>query len=217
MQQRPAFFFGGVANGYRGSAPALRLGPSPHALCVLRYFHPLADRELPPAAVLRLRERGPPATGGSMITERQKQILLAYAQTGSAKAAAEQLGLAKPTVTVHLANIRRRLNVPTTTQALFIVLTGSEPISPTIPRDFLTQKVTTYLEGEWLDAALKAAAHAAVDAMVQAIDHRFYIDGALRAAGPDGPVRDIDHLHYLYQEAAGLRRAGWTVEPPPIV
>ena len=150
------------------------------------------------------------------LTERQREILLAYAATGSTETAGAMLGITANTVTVQLHRIRAQLNVRTTVQAIYLVLTDGAPVTHA-GRSVLEQKVTSYLRGEWLDDALQAATQAAVAAMVEAIDHRFYIERATNGDGPDGPIRDIDALHYLYQEAAGLKKAGWRVEPPPVV
>lgn len=49
------------------------------------------------------------------------RALRAYIRHGSAQSAAEALGLAESTVKGHLANIRSKLGVHTTAQAVFIL------------------------------------------------------------------------------------------------
>ena len=60
------------------------------------------------------------------LTERQIEILRAYAETGSQKITARRCGVASSTVRVTLQNIRSRLGVDTTVQAVMIVF--GEPV-----------------------------------------------------------------------------------------
>ena len=55
------------------------------------------------------------------LTPRQLEILRAYAETGSQKLAAHRCGIAPDTVKATLANIRSRLDVDSTVQAVLIV------------------------------------------------------------------------------------------------
>jgi DNA-binding CsgD family transcriptional regulator len=55
------------------------------------------------------------------LTPRQIEVLWTYAQRGSYKATAHELGIACTTVHVTLAEIRRRLGVSTSVQAVLIV------------------------------------------------------------------------------------------------
>ncbi len=55
------------------------------------------------------------------LTDRQREVLYAYAKCGSYKQTARELGIACTTVHVTLAEIRRRLGVPTSVQAVLIV------------------------------------------------------------------------------------------------
>ena len=55
------------------------------------------------------------------LTERQIEILRAYAETGSQKITARRCGISPSTVRVTLANIRSRLGVETSIQAAMIV------------------------------------------------------------------------------------------------
>ena len=54
-------------------------------------------------------------------TPRQVEVLRAYVATGSYGAAADSLGIAKATVRNHLHDLRLRLGVGTTAQAVFLL------------------------------------------------------------------------------------------------
>lgn len=54
------------------------------------------------------------------LTRRQREILRAYAKTGSRKLAADQLGISEDTVKHTLATIRSKLQVDTTAQAVYV-------------------------------------------------------------------------------------------------
>lgn len=58
---------------------------------------------------------------GDPVTPGELRALRAYLEAGSCKAAAHQLGLHEQTVKNELANIRAKLGVPTTVQAVFIL------------------------------------------------------------------------------------------------
>lgn len=148
--------------------------------------------------------------GTNILTDRQREFLLLYARTGSRDVVAEELGISPKSVTNRLSTIRRRLNVKTTVQAIYVVMGGDDAAA--LDRDALRENLLAYLKAEWLDDAMKAASHAAVEAMVEAVDHTFYMDSVVNRGSAE--TKDIDLLHYLYQEAAGLRRHGWTVQPP---
>jgi DNA-binding NarL/FixJ family response regulator len=55
------------------------------------------------------------------LTDRQRHVLYVYGTTGSYKQTAHELGIACTTVHVTLAEIRRRLGVATSVQAVLIV------------------------------------------------------------------------------------------------
>jgi DNA-binding NarL/FixJ family response regulator len=55
------------------------------------------------------------------LTPRQLEVLRAYAQAGSMKIAAHQLGLSPATVRATLVNIRARLGVSSSVQAVMLV------------------------------------------------------------------------------------------------
>jgi DNA-binding NarL/FixJ family response regulator len=55
------------------------------------------------------------------LTDRQLEILRAYGQTGSVKIAAKQLGLSPATIQTTLSNIRFRLGVGSSVQAVMLV------------------------------------------------------------------------------------------------
>jgi len=55
------------------------------------------------------------------ITDRQRQVLYVYALTGSYKETAHELGIALPTVRCNLVEVRRRLGVATSVQAVLII------------------------------------------------------------------------------------------------
>ena len=55
------------------------------------------------------------------ITDRQRQVLYVYALTGSYKETAPELGIALPTVRCNLVEVRRRLGVTTSVQAVLII------------------------------------------------------------------------------------------------
>lgn len=57
---------------------------------------------------------------GPHLTDRQLQVLRVYAETGSRKLAAEQLGISEYAVASRLARIRCVLGVETTVQAVFV-------------------------------------------------------------------------------------------------
>lgn len=59
------------------------------------------------------------------LTERQLEILRAYAETGSQKLTARRCGISPATVRVTLQNIRSRLGVATSIQAAMIVFRES--------------------------------------------------------------------------------------------
>lgn len=60
------------------------------------------------------------------LTERQLEILRAYAETGSQKMTARRCGISPFTVRATLQNIRSRLGVDSTVQAVLIVF--NEPV-----------------------------------------------------------------------------------------
>ncbi|MES2210980.1 MAG: LuxR C-terminal-related transcriptional regulator [Chloroflexota bacterium] len=57
----------------------------------------------------------------TLLTARQIEILRAYAETGSQKMTAHRCGVALATVRATLANVRSRLDVDSTVQAVLIV------------------------------------------------------------------------------------------------
>jgi DNA-binding CsgD family transcriptional regulator len=61
------------------------------------------------------------------LTDRQLEILRAYGETGSTKIVARQLGRSPATVRTTLANVRVRLGVGTSVQAVMIVFGPSSP------------------------------------------------------------------------------------------
>ena len=67
-------------------------------------------------AVLTVKE-----TAAELLTDRQIEILLAYARSGSYKVAARQLGIAPSTVRATLVNVRERLGVTRSIQAVLKV------------------------------------------------------------------------------------------------
>jgi DNA-binding CsgD family transcriptional regulator len=50
------------------------------------------------------------------LTPREREVIRAYARTGSQKEAAHHLGITRHTVKVHLANARARAGVASTVQ-----------------------------------------------------------------------------------------------------
>lgn len=62
-----------------------------------------------------------PARIGRTLTGRQVEVVFAYIQTGSEKAAAHALGIAPGTVKNHLANGRSRVGALTTAQLVYVV------------------------------------------------------------------------------------------------
>ena len=57
----------------------------------------------------------------SHLTDRQRHVLYVYGATGSYKATAHELGIARSTVRATLADVRKRLDVPSSVQAVLIV------------------------------------------------------------------------------------------------
>ncbi len=64
------------------------------------------------------------AAGTPTLTARQIEILRAYAETGSQKLTAHRCNVAPATVRATLANVRSRLGVASTVQAVLIVFEG---------------------------------------------------------------------------------------------
>lgn len=63
----------------------------------------------------------PAVREGSPPTARELEILGAYAARGSMKLTARALGISPDTVRRHLSNVRCRLGVDTTVQAIWIL------------------------------------------------------------------------------------------------
>ena len=68
------------------------------------------------------------------ITQRQLQAVDAYFVAGSSKGAAQQLGISWHTVNKHLADVRQRLGVATTQEAISVLATSGEIASPQLGR-----------------------------------------------------------------------------------
>lgn len=60
------------------------------------------------------------------LTARQREIILTVGREGSGRAAAKALGLSPQTIKNELLTIRRKLNVRSTTAALYLVMHESE-------------------------------------------------------------------------------------------
>ncbi len=60
------------------------------------------------------------------ITPRQLQAVEAYFVAGSSKGAAQQLGISWHTVNKHLADVRERLGVATTDEAIHVLAARGE-------------------------------------------------------------------------------------------
>lgn len=60
------------------------------------------------------------------MTRRQVEVLEAYLVTGSYSAAAARLGIAYPTVRNHMTDLRCRLGVDTTAQAVYVLALRGE-------------------------------------------------------------------------------------------
>lgn len=63
----------------------------------------------------------PELGGAERLTSRQVEVVYAYLEAGSEKAAAHAMGLAPATVKRHLANGRSRVGAITTAQLVFVV------------------------------------------------------------------------------------------------
>jgi DNA-binding CsgD family transcriptional regulator len=68
------------------------------------------------------------------ITPRQLQAVDAYFVAGSSKGAAQQLGISWHTVNKHLADVRERLGVATTQEAISVLATKDEIAPPQLGR-----------------------------------------------------------------------------------
>ena len=68
------------------------------------------------------------------ITPRQLQAVDAYFVAGSSKGAAQQLGISWHTVNKHLADVRERLGVATTQEAISVLATRGEIAPPQLGR-----------------------------------------------------------------------------------
>lgn len=108
------------------------------------------------------------------LSLRQSEILITYGRTGSQALAAHELGISEQTVKNHLTAIYQALKVNGGVQALYKLFGGEVLLEER--RELMRDQLTKYLKAEWLDDALKRAAHAATESMVRSIDHRLYVE-----------------------------------------
>lgn len=136
-----------------------------------------------PATIERVSRRsGMPFLGGP--TPRQREILLTYAHTGTVKGAAHELGLSQQTVKTQLSEAYGRLGVESGIQAIYQLLDGDRLLGE--HEQAMRRHLTEYVEAEWLTEAVRAAAHAAIEAMVETVDRRVYLaTGPRRVADPE--------------------------------
>lgn len=74
----------------------------------------------------------PSVQEGTEPTQRELQVLLAFAMTGSTVAAGEKLGLVPQTVRNHLHAIHQRLGVSTSVEAVWILRSRLEALGPSL-------------------------------------------------------------------------------------
>ena len=71
---------------------------------------------------------------GTDVTPRQLQVLGAHVSAGSYKAAGLALGISPRTVRAHLVNVRQRLAVSTTEQAVYVLTARGVLVVPGVGR-----------------------------------------------------------------------------------
>lgn len=114
------------------------------------------------------------------VTVMESLALASYARTGQQVQGAHELGISVQTMKNHLGAVYRKMEVGGAVQALYRVF-GIQAQAHRQRADLRTQ-LEALLRAEWLDEALKLAAHSAVDAMIRTVDRRVY------QASPDEPM-----------------------------